>query len=57
MGGVNIKCFKKIFIGEDVIFDINYFEDIVIEEGVCLIVGVWIVMYFMNLKIGSYDCG
>ena len=32
MGGVNIKCPKKTFIGEDVIFDTNYPEDIVIEE-------------------------
>ena len=30
-GGVNIKCPKKTFIGEDVIFDTNYPEDIVIE--------------------------
>ena len=26
MGGVNIKCPKKTFIGEDVIFDTNYPE-------------------------------
>lgn len=53
--GVNIKCPKKTFIGEDVIFDTNYPEDIVIEEGVRLTVGVRIVTHFMNPKTGSYD--
>ena len=57
MGGVNIKCPKKTFIGEDVIFDTNYPEDIVIEEGVRLAVGVRIVTHFMNPKTGSYDRG
>ena len=57
MGGVNIKCPKKTFIGEDVIFDTNYPEDIVIEEGVRLTVGVRIVTHFMNPKTGSYDRG
>ena len=49
-GGVNIKCPKKTFIGEDVIFDTNYPEDIVIEEGVRLTVGVRIVTHFMNRR-------
>lgn len=56
-GGVNIKCPKKTFIGEDIIFDTNYPEDIVIEEGVRLTVGVRIVTHFMNPKTGSYDRG
>lgn len=56
-GGVNVKCPKKTFIGEDVIFDTNYPEDIVIEEGVRLTAGVRIVTHFMNPKTGSYDRG
>lgn len=34
MGGVSVKCWQKTFIGENVIFDTNYPEDIVIEERV-----------------------
>lgn len=48
---------KKTFIGEDVIFDTNYPEDILIEEGVRLTIGVRIVTHFMNPTTGSYDRG
>ena len=42
---------------EKVLPDSNNPEDIVIEEGVRLTVGVRIVTHFMNPKTGSYDRG
>lgn len=57
MGGVKVKCPKKTFIGEDVIFDTNFPEDIIIEEGVRLTAGVRIVTHFMNPQTGGYDRG
>jgi acetyltransferase-like isoleucine patch superfamily enzyme len=56
-GILDILSCSLTFIGEDVIFDTNYPEDIVIEEGVRLTVGVRIVTHFMNPKTGSYDRG
>lgn len=47
----------KTLIGENVLFDTNYPEDITIEEGVRLTAGVSIVTHFMNPKTGSYDRG
>lgn len=38
-------------------FDTNYPEDIIIEEGVRLTVGVKIVTHFMNPNAGYYDRG
>lgn len=57
IGGVNIIDYKRTFIGEDVMFDTNYPEDITIESGVRLTVGVKIVTHFMNPNTGSYDRG
>ena len=48
---------KRTFIGEGVIFDTNYPQDIFIEEGVRLTSGVKIVTHFMEPKAGSYDRG
>lgn len=48
---------KRTFIGEGVIFDTNYPQDIFIEEGVRLTSGVKIVTHFMNPNTGSYDRG
>lgn len=56
-GGVNIVNPAKTLIGENVLFDTNYPEDITIEEGVRLTAGVSIVTHFMNPKTGSYDRG
>jgi len=42
-GGVQIISPKRTFIGEGVIFDTNYPQDIFIEEGVRLTSGVKIV--------------
>ena len=47
-GGVQIISPKRTFIGEGVIFDTNYPQDIFIEEGVRLTSGVKIVTHFMN---------
>lgn len=57
LGWVNIIDYKRTFIGEDVMFDTNYPEDITIESGVRLTVGVKIVTHFMNPNTGSYDRG
>lgn len=57
LGGVDILNPSKTFIGENVIFDTNYPEDITIEEGVRLTVGVCIVTHFMNPQTNTYDRG
>ena len=48
---------KKTFIGEDITFDTNIPEDIIIEEGVRLTSGVKIVTHFLNPNKGGYDRG
>lgn len=57
LGGVNVKSVNKVFIGEDVLFDTNYPEDIIIEEGVRLTSGVKIVTHFYNPIEVRYDRG
>lgn len=57
LGGVNVKSVNKVFIGEDVLFDTNYPEDIIIEEGVRLTSGVKIVTHFYNPIEIRYDRG
>lgn len=49
MGGINIKNYKKTFIGENVVFDTNYPQDITIEEGVTLTVGCVIITHFLEI--------
>lgn len=56
-GGVSIVNPKKTFIGERVIFDTNYPEDIIIEEGVRVTVGCILLTHFMEPKTGSYSRG
>lgn len=56
-GGVNILCPNKTFIGEDVLFDTNFPEDIIIEEGVRLTAGVKIVTHFLDSGMGNYKRG
>lgn len=55
--GGDIKSTNKVFIGEDVLFDTNYPEDIIIEEGVRLTSGVKIVTHFYNPIEVRYDRG
>lgn len=55
--GVNILCPQKTFIGEDVLFDTNFPEDITIEEGVRFTAGVKIVTHFLDSVMGNYKRG
>ncbi|WP_302457742.1 acyltransferase [Bacteroides fluxus] len=57
LGGVTIIDYKNTFIGEDVLFDTNYPQDIIIEKGVRLTAGVKIVTHFMNPTTGRYNRG
>lgn len=64
MGGVNIKNYKKTFIGENVTFDTNYPEDIIIEDGAHIGLRCIIITHFKNpnklgfdTASGGYDYG
>ena len=48
-GGVNVICPQKTFIGEGVVMDTNYPEDITIEEGVTLTTRCIIVTHFVEI--------
>lgn len=50
MVGVNVLNFRNTFIGENVIFDTNYPNDIIIEEKVALTVGCTIVTHFVEVR-------
>lgn len=56
-GGVNIENPSKTFIGEGVIFDTNYPEDVIIEEGVRVTTGCVLLTHFMEPRSGSYSRG
>ena len=56
-GGVNIENPSKTFIGEGVVFDTNYPEDITIEEGVRVTTGCVLLTHFMEPSSGSYSRG
>ncbi len=53
-GGVTIYNPYKTFIGENVIFDTNYPEDIIIEEGVRVTVGCVLLTHFMEPSSNNY---
>ncbi len=55
--GVQIYNPSKTFIGEDVIFDTNYPEDIIIEEGVRITARCILLTHFMTPSTGSYARG
>lgn len=57
LGGVNIKDTKNTFIGERVIFDTNYPEDIIVESGVRITVGCILLTHFKDTHTGSYTRG
>lgn len=57
MAGVDIKDYKHTFIGEDVIFDTNYPQDITLERGVRVTVGCILLTHFMDVKTGTYQRG
>lgn len=48
-GGVNILDPKHTFVGEGVIFDTNYPQDIVIESGVTLTARCVLVTHFVEV--------
>lgn len=48
-GGVNIKNYKTTFIGERVIFDTNYPEDIIIDDA-CITTGCVLLTHFRDTK-------
>lgn len=49
LGGVNILDPKHTFIGEDVIFDTNYPEDITIETGVTIAARGIFITHFVEV--------
>ena len=56
-GGVTIPDSGKTFIGEGVIFDTNYPEDIILEEGVRVTTGCVLLTHFMEPSTGTYSRG
>lgn len=56
-GGVNVVNSSKTFIGEDVIFDTNYPEDITLEPGVRITTGCVLLTHFMEPTTGNYTRG
>lgn len=57
LGGVTIKDYKNTFIGENVQFDTNYPEDIILESGVRITIGSIIITHFKNSDDGTYSRG
>lgn len=53
-GGVNILDPKHTFIGEDVIFDTNYPEDIIIESGAGITARCIILSHFFENDNNKY---
>lgn len=49
LGGVNVINPSKTFIGQDVIVDTNYPQDIIIEEGVTITTRCIIVTHFVEI--------
>lgn len=49
LGGVNILDPKHTFIGEDVIFDTNYPDDITIESGVTIATRCIFITHFVEI--------
>lgn len=56
-GGVKVTDCKQTFIGEQVIFDTNYPEDIIIEPGARITVGCILVSHFLNPNTNCYERG
>jgi len=57
MRGVIILNPNRTFIGEDVVVDTNYPQDITIEQGVRLTSGCKIVTHFLDVRINKYVRG
>lgn len=48
-GGVNVEDVRNTFIGEDVVFDTNYPEEITIESGSTITIGTIIITHFVEI--------
>lgn len=57
LGGVHVLNPSKTFIGEGVIFDTNYPDDIIIEEGVRITARCILLTHFMEPTSGTYSRG
>lgn len=55
-GGVNIKSYKTTFIGEGVVFDTNYPEDIEIDDA-CITTGCILLTHFRETKKKQHTRG
>lgn len=55
--GVQIECPQRTFIGENVVFDTNYPEDIIIEKGARIALGCVLLTHFMDAQSGTYYRG
>lgn len=55
--GVQIEDPVYTFIGENVVFDTNYPEDIIIETGVRIAIGCVLLTHFMDAQTGTYYRG
>ncbi len=55
--GVSIEDYRHTFIGEHVLIDTNYPEDLVVEPGVRITYGCVILLHFMNIADGTYSRG
>lgn len=56
-GGVNVVDYKHCFIGENVVFDTNYPQDITIEAGVRVTAGGVLVTHFFHPDTNTYSRG
>lgn len=49
--------YKNTFIGEQVFFDTNFPEKIIIHKGVRITIGCVILTHFVEVKSGTYSQG
>lgn len=56
-GGVSVIDYKRTFIGENVIFDTNFPQDIIIHPGVRVTVGSIFITHFLDVKTATYKRG
>lgn len=57
MGGVTIQNCKTVFIGENVLFDTNFPEDVILEDGCGITAGCVLLTHFKNPATGSFTRG
>lgn len=57
MGGVNIKNYSTVFIGENVSFDTNFPSNIEIQDGVWITCGCVLLAHYYNPLTRGFDRG